>query len=221
MVYKVVVIEDEPQVAELLGLILRHAEIEVFTALDGKSGLTMIREMLPHLILLDIMMPQMNGWDVFTAVRSDPALKQIPIIIESVLPERPERKVDFANSDIDYYFTKPFDTMRLRREVARMLGRDQLWPPPKPRPARSPLPIRATGEILIEPEQKPATPPTAADSQPPAETKPAQPGPDGTRADTPAPSAPDRPLLAAKTVPDTDKTRVTPTQGSMNSDAVL
>jgi hypothetical protein len=182
----------------------------------------MIRAILPHLILLDIMMPQMNGWDVYTAVRTDPALKQIPIIVESVLPERPERKIDFADSEIDYYFTKPFDTMRLRREVARMLGRDQLWPPPKPRPARPPLPVRATGEILIEPEQKPVPPPAAAESEPPAEPKPVpvQPSPEVTRADSPA-AAPERPVPTAKTVLDADKTIVTPTQGSMNSDAVL
>jgi DNA-binding response OmpR family regulator len=133
MAHKVIVVEDEPQVVELLRLILRHAEIEVFTALDGTTGLDLIRKVKPDLVLLDIMMPNMNGWDVYDAMRSDADLKHIPVIVESVLPERSERKVTFAESPIDYYFTKPFDTMRLRREVGRMLGNEAMWPPPKPR----------------------------------------------------------------------------------------
>jgi DNA-binding response OmpR family regulator len=165
MAYKIVVVEDEPQVAELLRLILRHAEIEVFTALDGAAGLALIQQVKPQLVVLDIMMPSMNGWELYDAVRSDEALKQTPIIIESVLPERPERKHAFASSEIDHYFTKPFDTTRLRREVGRMLGNAQLWPPPKPRPPRT-LPISATGEFIVTPEPEKAPTPAAEGQQP-------------------------------------------------------
>ncbi len=161
MAHKVVVVEDEPQVVELLRLILRHAEIEVFTALDGTTGLELIRKVKPNLVLLDIMMPNMNGWDVYDAIRTDADLKHIPVIVESVLPERSERKVTFAESPIDYYFTKPFDTMRLRREVGRMLGNEAMWPPPKPRPPR-PLSIKAASEFLSMTQTPPASPARAA-----------------------------------------------------------
>jgi two-component system response regulator VicR len=144
MTHKIVVVEDEPQVVELLRLILRHAEIEVFTALDGKTGLEMIRKIRPDLVLLDIMMPNMNGWEVYEAMRTDAKLKFIPVIIESVLPERYDRNVIFTESPIDLYFMKPFDTTRLRREVGRMLGNEQMWPLPKPRP----LPPTAASDLL-------------------------------------------------------------------------
>jgi DNA-binding response OmpR family regulator len=163
MAHNVVVVEDEPQVVELLRLILRHAEIEVFTALDGKTGLELIRQIKPDLVLLDIMMPHMNGWDVYDAMRTDAELKFIPVIVESVLPERFDRKMSFIESPIDFYFTKPFDTTRLRREVGRMLGNEEMWPPPKPRALR-PLPLTAASDLLsaVQPPAPPPAPPAAA-----------------------------------------------------------
>jgi DNA-binding response OmpR family regulator len=137
MSYRIIIIEDEPQVAELLALILRHEDVEALVALDGPTGLALARQIRPDLIILDIMMPAMNGWQVYDEIRADDTLKQTPIIIESVLPERPERKQTFTDSHIDSYFTKPFDTTRLRREVERMLGDKPLWPPPQPRLPRS------------------------------------------------------------------------------------
>jgi DNA-binding response OmpR family regulator len=159
MAHKVVVVEDEPQVVELLRLILRHAEVEVFTALDGRTGLELIRRVKPDLVMLDIGMPNMNGWDVYDAMRTDAELKFIPVIIESVLPERPERKLTFAESPIDFYFTKPFDTTRLRREVGRMLGNEEMWPLPKPR-LRRPLSLTAASDFLSA-AQPPAPPPSS------------------------------------------------------------
>jgi two-component system response regulator VicR len=180
MTHKVVVIENESQVVELLRLILRHAEIEVFTALDGKSGLEMIREVRPDLVMLDIMMPNMNGWEVYDAMRSDAELKFIPVIIESVLPERFEHEVTFAESPIDHYFHKPFDTTRLRREVGRMLGNEELWPPPKPRTLR-PLSITAASNSLSA-------------VQPPTEPPPTPAATPGTQADKPITSPPTVPV---------------------------
>jgi DNA-binding response OmpR family regulator len=194
MTYKVVVIEDEPQVVELLRLILRHAEIEVLAALDGKTGLELIRRVKPNLVMLDIMMPSMNGWDVYDAMRADADLKFIPVIIESVLPERFERKSVFTESSIDFYFTKPFDTTRLRREVGRMLGNENMWPPPKPRSSR-PLSLAAASDFLsmLQPPAEPPpprtiTPRSQADKPPPtlpqvpAEKKPDQSAPNSSSA---------------------------------------
>lgn len=191
MAYKVVVIEDEPQVAELLRMILRHDEIEVFVSFDGISGLETIRRVNPNLVILDIMMPNMNGWQVYDTIRSEEALCHIPVIIETVLPERPERKQTFAISDIDIYFTKPFDTTRLRREVGRMLGNEQLWPPPKPRTPR-PLPDSASGDFVVAPDQDQAAPSLPVESPPVDLTAPASspisPVSSSTAASQPAPA---------------------------------
>jgi two-component system response regulator VicR len=231
MAYKVVVVEDEPQVAELLRLILRHPEIEVFLAFDGESGLETIRQVRPDLVILDIMMPNMNGWEVYDAMRSEATLKHIPVIIETVLPERPERKQTFALSDIDYYFTKPFDTIRLRREVGRMLGKEQLWPPPKTRPLR-PLPDSASA-AKSPPEPEKIDPP-APDEPPPAEpTRPpgqpvsaaAKSPPEPEKIDPPAPDEPPpaeptrppgQPVSAAEPTRPPEPEKIDPPPGELN-----
>lgn len=125
--YRVIVIDDHHEISQLLGIVLRHPEIELHTAEDGREGLRMIREVRPDLVVLDVMMPGLNGWQVYDAVRSDPALDRTPIIMVTVVPEQAERRRQFANSAIDRYFTKPFDTMQLRHEIERMLGGVSLW----------------------------------------------------------------------------------------------
>ncbi len=127
MVYNVVSIEDEDEIVELLRVVLRHPEIQVHPANSGPAGLALLRQIKPDLIMLDIMMPGMDGWAVYNTIRSDPELCHLPVIILSVLQETPERRRAFASSDIDLYVTKPFDTVSLRREIRRMLGRDDLW----------------------------------------------------------------------------------------------
>jgi len=153
MVCKVVTVEDEVEIAELLRVVLHSPEIEVLTADNGPDGLELIRQIKPHLIILDIMMPGgINGWDIYDAVRADELLKRTPIIMLSVMREKPERRQAFEGSDIDLYMTKPFDTLRLRKEIERMLGRTGLWSPPKPRLAK-PLPLPDPAELLQLMEQ--------------------------------------------------------------------
>ena len=127
MVYKVVSIEDEIEIVDLLRVVLRHPEIEVLPAHSGEDGLALLHRVKSDLVILDIMMPGMNGWEVYDAIRTDPALRDLPVIILSVLQEKLERRRSFASSDIDVYVTKPFDTVRLRGEIERIFGRDDLW----------------------------------------------------------------------------------------------
>lgn len=130
MAFKVVSVEDDQEIAELLGLVLQSPQIDLFSADSGLDGLTLIREVKPDLVMLDVMIPGMNGWDVYDAIRADDDLKTTPIIMLSVTREGAERRRAFAGSDIDVYITKPFDTLRLRREIGRLLGSEGLWPPP-------------------------------------------------------------------------------------------
>jgi DNA-binding response OmpR family regulator len=137
MVCKVVSIEDEPEITELLRIVLQNPELELHTADNGDEGLTIMRGIKPDLIMLDVMLPgDMNGWDIYDAIRADESLRHIPIIMLSVMHEQPERRRAFRNSPIDVYLNKPFDTMRLRGEIERLLDRPGLWAPPKPPVAR-------------------------------------------------------------------------------------
>jgi DNA-binding response OmpR family regulator len=129
MAYQVITVEDDAPVAELLAFVLQHDAISVFTAHDGVTGLEMIRSIEPDLVLLDVMIPDMDGWQVYDAMRADAALSATPVIMVSVVPEDPERARVFARSDIDTYFAKPFDARLLRGEIERMLG-VTLWDMP-------------------------------------------------------------------------------------------
>jgi CheY-like chemotaxis protein len=187
---KVVSIEDEPQIAELMQLVLGSPEIDLYTEDDGISGLELIRQVKPDLIVLDIMMPGISGWDVYDAVRADEELKKTPIIMLSVMREDPDRRRTFMASGIDLYMTKPFDALRLRQEVERILGRQGLWE--RPKPAVTPVPEKM-------PAGKPA--PAAVTSVPGAPERPSSPptpekapaGKSAPAAVTSAAGAPERP----------------------------
>jgi CheY-like chemotaxis protein len=76
----VVCIEDEPEMIDLIRLILERRGIEVVGALTGREGLETVRRVKPSLILLDLMLPDMDGWEVYRQIKADPELKDIPII---------------------------------------------------------------------------------------------------------------------------------------------
>ena len=137
--YQVVSIEDDPQIAELLSFVLHHPQIAIHTAHDGAVGLALVRSIKPDLVLMDLMMPVMSGWEVYDTMRADVALREIPIIIVSVASVEHERKQVFATSPIDEYFAKPFDARLLRGAIQRMLDAS-LW-------NLEPKPVRATGEL--------------------------------------------------------------------------
>lgn len=194
--YQVVSIEDDPQIAELLSFVLRHPKLTVHTAHDGAAGLALIRTFKPNLVLMDLMMPVMDGWEVYDRMRSDPALCHTPIIIVSVKPITHQRKQVFAQSTIDSYFTKPFDARLLRGAIERMLN-VSLW--------ELNLPQRAAGEfdttaLAQQLQQAPLNikPSTASESsatgpQPPKIQTPANTTPSATvpdKAETDQPPAP-------------------------------
>lgn len=80
---KVLIIEDEPDIRFLASMILAGEGHTVFEASTGEEGLARIKEHSPHLVLLDIRLPDMEGWDVLRTVRSDEATADIPIVIMS------------------------------------------------------------------------------------------------------------------------------------------
>ncbi len=74
-------IEDESALQKALGDVLRHDEFQMLSALDGEIGLRLAQEKLPDLILLDITLPRMNGFDVLARLKEDETTKQIPVIV--------------------------------------------------------------------------------------------------------------------------------------------
>ena len=113
----VLVVDDDPNIRSLLQQELTEAGYVVRLAEDGRKALALIREETPGLIILDVMMPEMNGFDVAAVLKNDPATMDIPIIILSVVEDK-ERGYRLG---VDRYLTKPIDTASLFREVDALL----------------------------------------------------------------------------------------------------
>ncbi|MBI4389629.1 MAG: response regulator [Nitrospinae bacterium] len=101
----VLIIDDDRVTRDLILRFLKKEGLEAATASNGKAGLQMARESAPSLIILDMMMPEMDGWTVLQELKADPALGHIPVVILSMVDER-ERGLSEGASD---YLTKPLD----------------------------------------------------------------------------------------------------------------
>ncbi len=113
----VLVVDDDPSIRSLLEQELTEAGYQVRLAEDGRKALALIREETPGLIILDVMMPEMNGFDVAAVLKNDPATMDIPIIILSIVEDK-ERGFRLG---VDRYLTKPIDTASLFHEVDALL----------------------------------------------------------------------------------------------------
>jgi signal transduction histidine kinase/DNA-binding response OmpR family regulator len=113
----VLVVDDDSNIRSLLQQELAEAGYKVRLAEDGRKALALIREETPGLVILDVMMPEMNGFDVAAVLKNDPATMDIPIIILSILEDK-ERGFRLG---VDRYLTKPIDTASLFHEVDTLL----------------------------------------------------------------------------------------------------
>ena len=118
----VVYIEDEPELIDLLRLIFKNEGIVIKAALQGGEGLELVRELKPDLVLLDLMLPDMEGWDIFWKMQQDAALKDIPVIVITVRTEGLVEGVWPQVQDLAGYLVKPFTVHELREVVSRALG---------------------------------------------------------------------------------------------------
>ncbi len=113
----VLVVDDDPHIRSLLQQEFTEAGYPVRLAEDGLQALALIREETPGIVILDVMMPKMNGFDVAAVLKNDPATMDIPIIILSIVEDQ-ERGFRLG---VDRYLTKPIDTASLFREVGTLL----------------------------------------------------------------------------------------------------
>lgn len=119
----VLVVDDEEELVELVQMRLEHAGYRVSTAADGLQALAMARQVQPHLVLLDVLMPGLNGIQVCEALKSDPATQGIRIIIVSAKVQQEDQHEGLA-AGADAYLTKPFTMATLMQEVASHLPHD-------------------------------------------------------------------------------------------------
>lgn len=120
---KIVCIDDEAPMNDLVGFILKSAGgFETHMAQNGPEGLTLIANVKPDLVLLDIMMPEMDGWDVYTAMKKDEGMSSIPVIIVTAKSQPIDKTLAVSIAGVDDYITKPFTPQDLVSKIREVLG---------------------------------------------------------------------------------------------------
>jgi DNA-binding response OmpR family regulator len=120
---QIVYIEDEPDMIDLVRLILNRKGYEVKGAVGGRDGLDLIRSSLPDLVLLDLMMPDMDGWEVYQQIKAADATRSIPVIVITAKAQNIDKVLGLHIAKVDDYISKPFNPQQLIESVERVLGK--------------------------------------------------------------------------------------------------
>jgi DNA-binding response OmpR family regulator len=118
----VLVIDDEQAIRAVCSVNLRASGIDVLEAADGERGLDIARREQPDLILLDVMMPGVDGWDVARRLAADPATREIPVVFLTARTEASDKRLAQHLGSVGY-IVKPFDPVELGKVVERVLDR--------------------------------------------------------------------------------------------------
>lgn len=118
---KVLVVDDEPNIVLSLEFLMQQAGFEVSTALDGESALKLVSENPPDLVLLDISLPGISGFEVLEQLRCQAAFERLPIVMLTAHGREVEREKGLALG-ADDYITKPFSTRQLVEKVQMLLN---------------------------------------------------------------------------------------------------
>jgi DNA-binding response OmpR family regulator len=114
-------VEDEPEMIDLIRLILGRRGFEVRGAAGGVEGLKMIKEDPPDLVLLDLMMPDMDGWEVYQQIKADEKTKGIPVIVVTAKAQSIDKVLGLHIAKVDDYIAKPFSPQDLLNSVEKVL----------------------------------------------------------------------------------------------------
>ncbi|WP_412852087.1 response regulator transcription factor [Ectothiorhodospira shaposhnikovii] len=112
----VLVVDDEPNIVLSLEFLMKEAGFDVRVARDGESALEAVRQAPPHVILLDVMLPKRDGYDVCQTIRANPAWKDVRILMLTAKGRQIEKEKGLAMG-ADDYITKPFSTREVVERV--------------------------------------------------------------------------------------------------------
>lgn len=121
--HRVLVVEDEDNIAIALDYLLTREGYDHDRVANGGEALGRIRDTRPDLVLLDVMLPEVSGYEICQGVRLDPALSAVKVLMMTARGSAIERKKGMALG-ADGFITKPFELKELRQEVRRLLGQE-------------------------------------------------------------------------------------------------
>jgi two-component system, OmpR family, response regulator VicR len=119
---RILCIEDEPEMTDLIRLILGRRCFDVTGAAGGKAGLLAVRKDLPDLVLLDLMMPDMDGWEVYQQMKADESTRHIPVIVVTARAQSIDKVLGLHIAKVDDYIAKPFSPQELMNSVEKILN---------------------------------------------------------------------------------------------------
>lgn len=144
---KIVVIDDDEAINELIKVNLELSGYNVYQAFDGVKGFALVKQELPSLVVLDVMMPDVDGFTVAKRIRQNEQTKEIPIIMLTALSQLNDKVTGF-NIGVDDYLVKPFEIEELLVRVRALLKRTKQIPE-----SASTRELLTIGEITLLPEQ--------------------------------------------------------------------
>lgn len=122
MPHRILIVDDEPHIVELVRVCLEDPGFEILEARDGETGLAMARQILPDVILLDVMMPRMDGYAVCRALKEDSRTSAIPVVMLTAKGLEADRQRGLE-AGADAYLSKPFSPTKLSAQVREQLQR--------------------------------------------------------------------------------------------------
>lgn len=125
---RILIVDDEPNIVLSLEFLMRHQGWETSVAQDGEAALEALARERPDLVILDVMLPRMSGFDVCERVRADPRWRDVRILMLTAKGREAE-VARGLRAGADAYVTKPFSTKELVDHVRRLLGEDGRSPP--------------------------------------------------------------------------------------------
>lgn len=120
---RLVYIEDEQEMIDLVRLIMARRGFEVLGANGGHDGLALIRQNMPDLVLLDLMMPDMDGWDVYQQLKADESTRDIPVIVITAKAQSIDKVLGLHIAKVDDYISKPFSPGELVESIEKVIAR--------------------------------------------------------------------------------------------------
>jgi DNA-binding response OmpR family regulator len=118
---RILCIEDELDMIELMRLIVSRRGYAFDSASGGEEGLRKVRETHPDLVLLDLMMPDLDGWEVYQQMKADEKTRDIPVIVVTAKAQSIDRVLGLHIAKVDDYIAKPFSPQDLMSSVERVL----------------------------------------------------------------------------------------------------
>lgn len=124
----ILVVDDEFGIIDALSMLLEDEGYRVVTAPNGKLGLERLKEHKPDLVLIDVMMPIMNGPEMLRKMRSEMAFKHTPVILVTAAPESDAVRDAQQEKEVSAVLRKPFDFRDLMRLISRVIGENDFGP---------------------------------------------------------------------------------------------